>query len=182
MDCCLTCSFHPQHNILTHQTPGRSRIKHHFCRHLSLLSHDYGSAVFHHGHDDHLCVWAYFWQGRWLPDATASRSFSCGQSIATCPQVQRTRRSPTCGLCGLGQSRCRCWLSVASSNHSYCDPTTSSPPFGMIAHSLGVRHVIQHVIQPLVPTGRYCYMNHLQKNSRCCSIAESWSASSAADH
>ena len=29
----------------------------------------------------------------------------------------------------------------------------------MIAHSLGVRHVIQ----PLVPTGRYCYMDVLQK-------------------
>ena len=43
-------------------------------------------------------------------DATAPRSFSCGQSKATCPgwpHVQHTRRSPACGIRGLGKSRCR---------------------------------------------------------------------------
>ena len=59
-----------------------------------------------------------------MPDATAPRSFSCGQSKATCPgrpHVQHTRRSPACGLRGLGQSRCR-W------------PTTRQ-----LKHRLGVR-------------------------------------------
>ena len=36
-------------------------------------------------------------------------------------------------------------------NHCHCEPTINSLPFGMIALSLGV----QHVIQPLVPIGRY---------------------------